>query len=111
MDFNIRLENLIEEKNVSQKQLAIDLHVSKSTINGYITGYREPDFEMLVRLATYLDSSTDYLLGLSNEKKPAPSKLDADEAELIRLYRTLIPKHKNLVMGQVKFFHGHPDDE
>lgn len=111
MDFNIRLENLIQEKNVSQKQLAIDMHVSKSTINGYITGYREPDFEMLVRLATYLDSSTDYLLGLSDEKRPAPSTLNAEEAELIRLYRNLIPKHKNLVKGQVKFFHEHPDDK
>lgn len=110
MDFNIRLENLIEEKNVSQKQLAIDLHVSKSTINGYITGYREPDFAMLTRLATYLDSSTDYLLGLSDEKNPAPSTLDADEAELIRLYRALIPKHRKLVMGQVKFLHEHPDE-
>ncbi len=110
MDFNIRLENLIEEKNVSQKQLAIDMHVSKSTINGYITGYREPDFEMLVRLAIYLDSSTDYLLGLSDEKKPAPSTLDADEAELIRLYRTLIPKQKSIVKRQVKFFHEHPED-
>lgn len=109
MDFNIRLGNLIEEKNISQKQLAIDMHVCKSTINGYITGYREPDFEMLVRLATYLDSSTDYLLGLSDEKKPAPSTLNAEEADLIRLYRTLVPKHKNLVREQVKFLHGHPD--
>ena len=36
MDFSIRLETLLEEKNITQKQLAFDLHIASSTINGYI---------------------------------------------------------------------------
>lgn len=111
MEFNVRLGNLIEESNVTQRQLAFDLHIASSTINGYISGYREPDFAMLIRLAAYFDVSADYLLGLSDEKRPAPSALNADEAEFIRLYRTLIPKHKNIVKRQVKFFHEHPNDK
>ncbi len=53
MDFSVRLEQLLEENNITQKQLAFDLHIASSTINGYIKNYREPDFGMLVRLAQY----------------------------------------------------------
>lgn len=111
MDFNVRLGNLIEESNVTQRHLALDLHVASSTINGYISGYREPDFSMLIRLASYFDVSTDYLLGLSNEKKPAPSSLDFAESELIRLYRSLTPERRELLCGQAKFYCSLPESD
>ena len=50
MDFSVRLENLVEEKNITQKQLSIELHIAPTTLNGYINNYREPDFHTLVRL-------------------------------------------------------------
>lgn len=104
MDFNIRLENLIEEKNVTQKQLSTELHIATSTLNGYINSYREPDFNTLVRLARYFDVSTDYLLGLSTEKKPAPSTLSPTEGALIHLYRSLVPERQELLIEQAKFY-------
>ena len=63
MDFYIRLENLIEERNLTQKQLSLDLHIASSTLNGYVNNNREPDFATLVRFAKYFSVSTDYLLG------------------------------------------------
>ncbi len=108
IDFNIRLDNLLEENNLTQKQLALDLNVSSSTVSGYVTDYRKPDCEMLIRLAKYFDVTTDYLLGLSDEKKPAPSKLDAAETKLIHLYRGLIPQRKPLLIEQALFFHNLP---
>lgn len=104
MDFNIRLENLIEEKNVTQKQLSLELHIAPTTLNGYINSYREPDFHTLVRLARYFDVSTDYLLGLSEEKKPAPSSLSPAEGALIHLYRSLVPERQELLIEQAKFY-------
>lgn len=68
MNFSIRLENLLEEEDLTQKQLALDLHIASSTINGYVKNNREPDFSMLVRLARYFDVSTDYLLGISRKR-------------------------------------------
>lgn len=111
MEFNVRLGNLIEESNVTQRQLAFDLHIANSTINGYITGYREPDFAMLIRLAAYFDVSTDYLLGLCDEKRPAPSSLSNAEAELIHLYRSLNPEHRQLLSGQAKFYYSLPKSD
>lgn len=104
MDFSIRLENLIEEKNVTQRQLSMELHIAPTTLNGYINSYREPDFNTLVRLARYFDVSTDYLLGLSMEKKPAPSTLSPTEGTLIHLYRSLVPERQELLIEQAKFY-------
>ena len=109
MDFSIRLETLLEEKNITQKQLAFDLHIASSTINGYIKNYREPDFGMLVRLAQYFDVCTDYLLGLSDEKKPAPSSLDPAETKLIHLYRSLIPERREMLIEQANFYRCLPE--
>ena len=106
MDFSVRLENLVEEKNITQKQLSIELHIAPTTLNGYINNYREPDFHTLVRLARYFDVSTDYLLALSDEKKPAPSSLNATEGTLINIYRSLIPERQELLMEQAKFYQG-----
>lgn len=104
MDFNIRLENLIEEKNVTQRQLSMELHIAPTTLNGYINSYREPDFNTLVRLARYFDVSTDYLLGLTKEKKPAPSTLNPSEGALIHLYRSLVPDRQELLLEQARFY-------
>lgn len=112
MEFNIRLENLLEEKELTQKQLSLDLNIASSTINGYVKKNREPDFEMLIRLARYFDVTTDYLLGLCPEKKPAPSTLNSNEATLIHLYRSIIPQRRELLLEQAKFYHSlYPDDK
>lgn len=104
MDFNIRLENLLEENNLTQKQLSIDLDIAVSTVNGYVKKNREPDFEMLSRLARYFDVSADYLLGLSDDKKPAPSSLNSNEASLIHISRSLSPERQELLLEQAKFY-------
>ena len=104
MDFYIRLENLIEERNLTQKQLSLDLHIASSTLNGYVNNNREPDFATLVRFAKYFSVSTDYLLGMSNEKKPAPSSLSPTEGALIHLYRSLPAERQELLMEQARFY-------
>lgn len=104
MDFYIRLENLIEERNLTQKQLSLDLHIASSTLNGYVNNNREPDFATLVRFAKYFSVSTDYLLGMSNEKKPAPSSLSPAEGALIHLYRSLPTQRQELLVEQAKFY-------
>lgn len=104
MSFNVRLENLIEENNITQKQLSTELHIAATTLNGYVNSHREPDFHTLVRLARYFDVTTDYLLGLTDEKKPLPSSLNSAEGTLIHLYRTLLPDRQELLIEQAKFY-------
>lgn len=63
----MRLLEIRKKKRISQLKMALDLNVSQNTISRYETGDREPDLEMLVRLADYLQVSLDYLLERTSE--------------------------------------------
>jgi len=52
------------EKNITQKQLGDAVGVSLFTVSGWETKDREPDYDMLVKIALYLNVSTDELLGI-----------------------------------------------
>ena len=64
--FKDRLRELRIEKNLSRKQLALDLFVSERLISYWENGERECNFDMLVKIANYFGVSTDYLLGVVN---------------------------------------------
>lgn len=102
MSFGERLLKLIEEKEISQKQLSADLEITYTTFNGYINNKREPDFHTLKRIATYLESSTDYLLGLTNHPQITKEKLTKTEAELVVIYRQLPEEYQKLLFEQSK---------
>ena len=62
MNFSNNLRALREEKNITQKQLASYLCLSRSTIAGYETKSHQPDFVTLEKLATYFNVSIDFLI-------------------------------------------------
>lgn len=68
MNFSYKLRSLIEERNLTQKQVANDLNIAPSTMGGYVQGISEPDFATLKRLATYFEVTTDYLLNMHTNK-------------------------------------------
>lgn len=57
------LKSLRTNKGLKQEELAKILGLSRSTITKYETGEREPDFEILEKIADYFNVSTDFLLG------------------------------------------------
>ena len=63
-----QLKKLREGKDISQAKLAKDLGVAASTIGMYESGRREPDYEMLEKIADYFNVNIDLLLG--GNKKP-----------------------------------------
>ena len=67
--FRIRLVQLREEANLTQKQFAEAVKISNSTINRYETGIREPDYDTLILFADFFKVSTDYLLGRTDKNK------------------------------------------
>lgn len=69
-EFGERLKNLRNEKGILQRDLAEFLNVSRVTITHYENGKRNPDQETLIKLARYMDVSTDYLLGNSEDRNP-----------------------------------------
>ncbi|MBO5070157.1 MAG: helix-turn-helix transcriptional regulator [Roseburia sp.] len=56
----------MQEKHITQRELASALYLAPSTINGYLQSRRLPDCETLVQIALYLDTSVDYLLGTTS---------------------------------------------
>lgn len=63
--FSERLKSLRLSHNMTQKQLAEALGISKSTISMYENGNREPDFETLEAIADILNVDMDQLIGRS----------------------------------------------
>ncbi len=66
--FAIRLGELRNEKGLSQEELASSLEIDRGTIAKYETQKRIPSYEHLTSFAHYFDVSTDYLLGLTDNK-------------------------------------------
>lgn len=64
--FAKRLRRLIEEKGITQNQLAEIIGKTRQTINGYTLGNAAPDSDTLIKLCEYFNVSADYLLGLSD---------------------------------------------
>ena len=63
-----RLVSLRKEKNLSQKEAAENLGVSQALLSHYEKGIRECGLDFLCRVSTFYDVSTDYLLGLTDNK-------------------------------------------
>lgn len=63
--FSSRLIALRKERGLTQAELAQRVHLQRSTLSGYETEGKEPNFETLCALADYFDVTTDYLLGVS----------------------------------------------
>ncbi len=61
--FRIRLKTLRENSGLSQSALAQNLGVKQSTVGGWESGNREPNFDTLSKIADLFGVSADYLLG------------------------------------------------
>ncbi len=106
MKFSTRLENLLEERNISQKQLSTELHIAPSTLNGYLRREREPDFTTLIKLATFFEVSTDYLLGITNVRCPATPTdyYNDEEGDLVGIYRSLKSQEQDYLLKQAHMY-------
>ena len=67
-----RIRNLREERDLTQQKVADYLHVKQNTYFQYEIGVLNYPVEVLIKLAVFYDVSMDYLLGLSNRKRPFP---------------------------------------
>ena len=99
MPFCDTLRTLIDERGLTQKQLAKDLEIPVSTLGGYVQGTSEPDFETLKLFANYFNVSADYLLNLKIGN--TQSRL---ENELLRIFRSLSTEQQELYLEQGKAF-------
>ncbi len=67
-----RLKEIREDKDLSQKDIAKILNVSQVAYSYYEIGKRQIPIDLLKKLAKYYNVSIDYLLYLTDERKPYP---------------------------------------
>ncbi len=69
---NIKLIRVIND--YTQLKVQMDTGISQSTISKYESGEAMPTVDNLLILAAYYNTSLDYLMDLTDEKKPYPKK-------------------------------------
>lgn len=99
MNFGDNLRTLIEERNMTQKEVAFQLHIAPSTLGSYVQNTREPDFSTLKALAKYFDVTIDYLLDYSLDKTATYI-----EREMLRIFRSLSEEQQYICIEQCKVF-------
>lgn len=62
------LSQLRKERGISQKKAAMDLGISQALLSHYEKGIRECGLDFVIRCSDYYGVTTDYLLGVSNNR-------------------------------------------
>ena len=65
-----RLKDLREDHDLTQQKVAEYLGMKQAQYSRYERGLRDIPTDMLIRLAHLYNTSTDYILGLTNFSRP-----------------------------------------
>lgn len=67
-DLGLRIKAELSKQGMTQRSLSQRLNVSEEAISRYIAGSRDPDPVTIANIATALNVTSDYLLGLEGEE-------------------------------------------
>lgn len=62
-----RIKDLREDADLKQKEIAAILGIDQRVYSNYETGKREIPTHLLIKLADYYNTTTDYILGRTND--------------------------------------------
>ena len=98
-----RLRELRKQKGYSQQQLADHLHLSRSSIEMYESGERDPSTETKEAIADFFNVNMDYLFGRqeSNEITKA--------MELYARYKKLTPEKQADFLNYLGYLQSRPE--
>lgn len=106
-----RLKELRVEANLTQVAFGEKFGASQNTVSNWENGNRRIDNEHLIEFASYFDVSVDYLLGRTDERKPAANEKtptangDGLDEVLVSLLKGLSPvevqRVKDFVAGLI----------
>jgi len=68
----MRIRDLREDNDMTQQQVAAYLNIKQNTYSQYETGSRQIPIDVLIALASLYQTSTDYLLGITDCRTPYP---------------------------------------
>lgn len=71
-----KIRDLRKDKDLTQTQIAKILNCSQRIYSNYERGEVDIPTQVLIKLAEFHGTSVDFLLGLTDEKRPYPRKRD-----------------------------------
>lgn len=101
LKFGDRIRFQREELELSREELAAKLGVSYYTLSKYENNTNEPNFATLVKIASVLTVTTDYLLGAPDHDYS--TDLLPEEKNILNKYRTLPEEGKARLKNQLDF--------
>lgn len=64
-----RIRNLREDNDKTQKEICEYLYCDQSLYSKYERGLRTVPVEIIMKLAAFYNTSTDYILGMTDDKR------------------------------------------
>ena len=95
-----RIADLRKKRGILQLRVATELEVSQELISKLEQGKTNGSIDVLVKLADFFYTSTDYILGRTDFEGSidmVTNKLSEKEVELLSLYKKLSNKNKDIV--------------
>ena len=112
MTFGQKLKKLRTEKNLTQKDLADQLHVTFQTVSKWESDINEPDFSTLKEIAKLLDCSIEYLFSEDEQpvEEPKQEVVEVTPAPVEQVTKTIII-HQNELHVCARCGEDIPEDE
>lgn len=86
-----KISELLQEQQLTQKELAERIDITETAMSRYINGSREPKPDVIANMATALHTTADYLLGIENNyslqrliARNAKKMTDEEKKDLIK---------------------------
>ena len=98
--FSENLKAIRVKRGLTQKEVAENIGVAKSTYSLYESGNREPNVQMIKKIATALSISADELLGVEEQPSVIAAHFEGDEftedeLEEIKQFAEFVKNRKN----------------
>lgn len=87
MTMGDRLKELRRERSLSQEIVAQSIGITRSAYSHYEINNRQPVYETLIKLASFFEVTTDFII--DGDTRGTEPQVAADAAEIIRLLNNM----------------------
>ncbi|MGL4606041.1 MAG: helix-turn-helix domain-containing protein [Eubacteriaceae bacterium] len=102
MSIGDKIADLLNQNNITQKEMAQNLSMAPSTFNGYIKSTREPDYSTLKKIAEYFNVSCDFLLEFETQRSKKMTRSKISEKKILTLFKVLDESQQELIVEMMK---------
>ena len=82
-----RIQEQLEKMNLTQKELAEKVNVQEATISRYVNNERQPRSDILSRIASILNVTSDYLLG--TDERNSSYNIESKAKEILEVIKSV----------------------